>query len=521
MTNLLNRFEVDCVCKTYHAAVLSNVNFQLRPGEIHALLGSNGAGKSTLSRIIAGLVPLTSGSMRLDGSSYVPANKMDAEQRGVQIVQQELNQVDTLSVAENLFLNRLPHRFGFVSRRKLHDLASASLAELGLENIDPRAQTGTLGIGIRQLIEIASALSRRCRVLILDEPTAALTPTETERLFDRLRAMRDMGVSMIYISHRLDEIQSVCDRITVLRDGQNVGVSAAANVSPKTMVAMMTGDERSRSDEFRSFRQDAVGLRVTNLSRGRVLHNISFEVKCGERLGITGLVGAGRTELLRSIFGADRADSGSVMIGSTDAAKCRLSLRERAFFRGAKDDNKGLRFDHPKQAVQRGIALVTEDRKRDGLLPSLSIRSNLSITWLAPFSTAGFVRKTSERLKCQALLDQLATKCDSIEQRVDELSGGNQQKVVFGKWMLRDADVLLLDEPTRGIDVDARQRIYRIIESQAAAGKSLVIVSSDLQELFDNCDAIIVMSRGRLIAKFERHEWSVAAITAASFLVEE
>jgi ribose transport system ATP-binding protein len=496
------RLELNCICKTYATPVLRNVSFQLRPSEIHALLGANGAGKSTLSRIIAGLVHPTSGAMKMDGIDYAPIHKSEAEQRGVQIVQQELNLIDTLSVAENLFLNRLPHRLGFVSQRRLHDLAKASLATVGLEDIDPQARTGTLGIGVRQLIEIASALSRDCRVLILDEPTAALSSTETDRLFDRLRAMRETGVSMIYISHRLDEITAVCDRITVLRDGENAGQCEASKTSTKTMVEMMTGDERSRSDEFRSFRQDVVGLRVSRLNREPVLHSVSFDVKRGERLGITGLVGSGRSELLRTIFGADSADNGSIAILNHD----RMNTHH---------------FNHPKQAVRHRIALVTEDRKRDGLLLSQSIRSNLTIASLDRVSNGGFVRQNTERAVCQAVLDKLATKYESMEQQVDELSGGNQQKIVFGKWMLRDADVLLLDEPTRGIDVDARQRIYRIIESQASDGKSIVIVSSDLQELFDNCDAIAVMSRGRMVAKFERNEWSVAAITAASFLFTE
>lgn len=492
------RLEINRLSKTYASPVLRDVTLSVHPGEIVALLGANGAGKSTISRIIAGLVTPTSGSMSLDGKPYSPASKAAAEHCGVQIVQQELNQIDTLSVAENLFLNRLPHRLGFLSKRKLRTLAATALETVGLQSIDPETRLGSLGVGVRQLIEIASALSRDCRVLILDEPTAALTAMEADRLFERLHRMRASGISMIYVSHRLDEIKSLCDRIAVLRDGVHVGNANVAQTSTSAMVAMMTGEEPSASTPFRSYRRSSVALRVYNLCCGPLVQDVSFEVKQGERLGLTGLVGSGRSELLRSIFGADHATAGN------------LSLADSR-------DERRLPFSHPRDAVRQGIALVTEDRKRDGLLLTQSIRSNLSITTLGRIAKAGWIQDAKEAATCQPLVQEFALKCDSIEQPVNELSGGNQQKVVMGKWMLRDAEVMLLDEPTRGIDVDARQRIYRMVESEAANGKAFVILSSDLQELLEHCDAIMVMSAGRIVARFERDEFSVAAITAASF----
>lgn len=494
---MTTRLRVQNLCKSYNSPVLRSVDLTVQVGEIHALLGANGAGKSTLSRIIAGLVPPDSGCMTMDGVAYAPATKADAERRCVQIVQQELNLVDSLSVAENLFLNRLPNRFGFVSRQRLNDLARIALDSVGLTEIDPQIRAGTLGVGVCQLIEIASAISRDCRILILDEPTAALSASETDRLFSRLRAMKAGGVSMIYISHRLDEIACVCDRLTVLRDGVVIGTAEVAQTSSAQMVTMMTGEEPMHAGEYRSYRQSAVALRVNHLHRAPLVRDASLELRRGERLGITGLVGSGRSELLRAIFGADCSEAGTVSVGSDTAMPSR--------------------FTHPKQAVRSGMAMVTEDRKRDGLLLTQSVCINITLASLARFATAGILCLGAERTACTSLAVDLATKCESIDQPVNELSGGNQQKVVLGKWILRDAAVLLLDEPTRGIDIASRQRIHRTIEAQAATGTAIVIVSSDLQELMDHCDAIAVMACGRIVARFERGEWSVAAITAASF----
>jgi len=510
-----NRLEVTRVSKAYATKVLDEVSFDLAAGEIHALIGANGAGKSTLSRIIAGLIPATSGQMELDGKVYAPKNKADAERAGVQIVQQELNLIGSLTIAENLFFNRLPHRFGFIDRRRLHELAKQAMQTVGLGEISLDMQTESLGVGVRQLIEIASALSRDCRVLILDEPTAALTNQEADLLFERLRQMRTNGISMIYISHRLDEIRKLCDRLTVLRDGKFVCTAKVAETPTAQMIAMMSGDSKkpradtepaadlntpatfvpSRRISNDNDNDNDVALRVSKLCRGPLVRDVSFELKRGQRLGITGLNGSGRSELLRAIFGADQAESGEVQIANST----------------------GRRFSHPQQAVRAGVALVTEDRKLDGLLLPLPIMSNVTIASLSRFATIGFISRLGEHTTTADLVGKVAAKCDSIEQPVDQLSGGNQQKVVLAKWLLRDPDVLLLDEPTRGIDVDARQRIHGLIRELAARGKGVVIVSSDLDELLEHCDSIAVMSAGKMVATFNRDQFSLSDIMAASF----
>ena len=504
--------------KIYSVPVLEEVDFELRHGEIHALLGANGAGKSTLCRILAGLTDPTQGSMTLDGHSYAPQNKGAAERAGVQIVQQELNLIPTLSVAENLFLNRLPSRWTVIDRRVLRERARRALERLGLNDISAREPVENLGVGRQQLVEIASALDRDCRVLILDEPTAALSAAETDRLFEQLDQLRRAGVGIIFISHRLDEVTRLADRVTVLRDGRRVGTRATDGLSTNRMVSMMTGEQagvRSATETKndgdppenpariagRAANGDCPArpvLRVENLSRPPHFQDVSFSVVGGQRLGIYGLVGSGRTELLRAIFGADVAQSGAVYLG---------------------DDPAPHRFTHPRQAVARRIAMVTEDRKQNGLLLSQPVRVNTTLCSMERCSSPrlGLIRPAVERANANAMVDELDTRCRGIEQTVSELSGGNQQKVVIAKWLARDADVYLFDEPARGIDLAARQRIFRLFEMLAAGGKALVIVSSDLDELMQTCNDIAVMSAGQLVAVLDRDEWSHEKIMQTAF----
>ncbi len=491
--------ELNRVSKRYAVTVLDRVSFGVNAGEVHALLGSNGAGKSTLCKIIAGLTPASSGSMTLAGQLYSPTDKQAAEKAGVQIVQQELSLVSTLTVAENMFLNRLPHRLGLVQQSQLKDGAARALDRLGLTNLDPSAPISTLGVGKQQLVEIASALDRECRLLILDEPTSSLSATESEELFAQIRSLKQQGIAIIYISHRLDEVSDLADRITVLRDGEYVDTREARSLTPDGMVAMMTGDAAADHDpaSYTSRAQEETILEVGGLSRGRRVRDVSFSVHRGERFGIAGLVGAGRTELLRLIFGADRADAGYVRICGEEAEHC---------------------FRHPHQSVEAGLAMVTEDRKTSGLLLPLSIRANTSLAALATrYSNRGLIRSNAESNEVRKTCDRLEVRHDSIEQAVETLSGGNQQKIAIGKWMLRDAAIYLLDEPTRGIDVAARRRIYRQIEMLASEGKGIVIVSSDLDELLETCDRIMVMSDGKMVEIFDRGNWSVDSMTEAAF----
>nr|WP_182865857.1 sugar ABC transporter ATP-binding protein [Rhodopirellula sp. JC639] len=486
--------------------VLRDVDFDVRGGEIHALLGANGAGKSTLCKMIAGLTDVTAGGMRIEGRPFAPAHKQAAESAGVQIIQQELNLIATLSVAENLLLNRLPSVAGIVQRRVLHRQAREALDRLRLDHIDSHTLVADLGVGTRQMVEIAAALARDCKLLILDEPTAALSGSETELLFDQLNQLRNRGVGMIYISHRLDEVKRIADRVSVLRDGQNVGTEDTASVSTDQMVQRMSGEAAAGPTRVRHVASidaddDATGangptvLVVDGLCRGFV-RDVSFAVQAGETFGIAGLVGSGRTELLRAIFGADRPESGSVSIAGSQPTQ----------------------YVHPSQAVAAGLAMVTEDRKDNGLLLEQSIRCNTSLSAMVKrFSWYGIIKGTDEATVADQMCRAMETRCTGIEQAVAALSGGNQQKVAIAKWLTRDADVFLFDEPTRGIDVAARRKIYDLFGSLAEAGKGIVIVSSDLEELFDTCDRIAVMSAGRLVETRPRSLWSEDAILQASF----
>ena len=485
--------------KRYAVTVLDDAQIDVRAGEIHGLLGANGAGKSTMCRIIAGLLPPTSGTMTLRDVEFAPSNKQSAEAAGVQIVQQELNLIPTLTVAENIMMGRLPQTCGVIRRRQLHDQSRLALDRFGLQDVATETVTGSLGMGRQQMIEIAAALARDCRLLILDEPTSALSAGETDTLFQWLQKLRHRGVGIIYISHRLDEVSRLTDRITVLRDGRYICTQATSDVSTDQMIDLMAGesDHRHRAAEHRCYSTGDLALRVERFSRDEVVRDVSFDVRRGERLGITGLVGSGRTELVRLIFGADHADSGSLGLASQKHA---------------------TRFRHPHQAVKGGLAMVTEDRKENGLLLDQSIRVNTTLAALADrFSKAGWIRHNDERQSTTEMCEVLETRCQGIEQIAATLSGGNQQKVAVAKWLVRDADVFFFDEPTRGIDVAARRRIYRLFDDLAADGKAIVIVSSDLDELFETCDRIAVMSAGRLVKTFSRDDWSEEAIMQAAF----
>ena len=484
------------LCKSYAAPVLDAIDLDLRPGEVLALMGANGAGKSTLARIVAGLVRPDEGSLALEGRPYRPANKQQAEALGVRIVQQELTLLPTLTVAENLFLDRLPTRLGLVRFGELRRNAIRALADVGLDRIDPETPSARLGVGEQQLVEIARGLSRPCRVLILDEPTAALSAPQVDLLFKHIGRLRSKGVAIVYVSHRLDEVRSIADRIGVLRDGRLVAVRPAAELDLAEAVRLMVGSNPSR-DELRHARQPGeVVLDVRNFSRGDRVRDVNFEVRRGEVLGVSGLVGSGRTELLRAIFGADRAESGGVSVAGSPPR----------------------RFQGPREAVRAGLGMIPEDRKAEGLLLQRSIRMNLTLGRLWPFrSSVGLLNGRHERAEAVAIGRRVHLKCDSIDQPVEQLSGGNQQKVVVGRWLLRDPEVVLFDEPTRGIDVAAKFAIYGLIDELAGRGKGVVIVSSELEELMLVCDRIAVISAGRLVETFQRGEWTQENLLAAAF----
>ncbi|MGN8259432.1 sugar ABC transporter ATP-binding protein [Pseudomonas sp. SMSB3] len=482
--------------KRYAQPVLAEVSLSLHAGEVLALTGENGAGKSTLSKLICGLESPSTGQMHYRGQAYAPASRSEAERLGVRMVMQELNLLPTLTVAENLFLDNLPSRFGWISHKRLRQLATAAMAQVGLDAIDPDTPVGELGIGHQQMVEIARNLIGDCRVLILDEPTAMLTAREVELLFTQIERLRQRGVAIVYISHRLEELQRVAQRIVVLRDGTLVCDEPIQRYSSAELVNLMVGRELGEHIDLGRRRLGAALLKVDNLCRGDKVRDVSLQVRAGEIFGISGLIGAGRTELLRLIYGADRADSGSIQIGQPLQA---------------------VNIDSPKAAVKAGIALITEDRKGEGLLLTQSISANIALGNLPAVSRAGVLDGAAEQALAERQISAMRIRSANAAQTVAELSGGNQQKVVIGRWLERDCQVLLFDEPTRGIDVGAKFDIYGLLAELARQGKALVVVSSDLRELMLICDRIAVLSAGRLIDTFDREHWSQDQLLAAAF----
>ncbi|HEV2210035.1 MAG TPA: sugar ABC transporter ATP-binding protein [Verrucomicrobiae bacterium] len=483
--------------KSYNVPVLTDFSFELLAGEVHALVGSNGAGKSTFARILCGLTPPGQGEMKLDGRTFSPRSKHEAEQAGVVMVMQELNVIGTLSVAENLFLSRLPQRAGFVRFGKLYQRAHAALARVGLGDLDPATPAHRLGVGQQQLVEIAAALCQNCRLLILDEPTAALTDPEIEHLFSNISSLKAQGVGVIYVSHRMDEIRQVAQRITVLRDGRRVATHAAAEVTPTELVREMVGHDLPERKGDADRRSGEPVMRVRGLCAGERVRNVSFDLRRGEILGLAGLIGAGRTETLRALFGADPKERGKIFLGNSQ---------------------RPARIRTPAEAVRAGLGMVPEDRKLDGLLLSQAVRVNTTLATLSRHvRRGGWLRGGLEKATTERLCERLGVRYQSAEQVVGELSGGNQQKIVMARWLARDCKVLLFDEPTRGIDVAAKDRIYQLLRELAAEGKGVLVVSSELTELMAICDRILVMSAGRLVGEFLPGQWSQAAITQAAF----
>jgi ribose transport system ATP-binding protein len=489
--------QVSRLHKSYNVPVLTDFSFDLRGGEVHALIGSNGAGKSTFARVLCGLTPAGNGELQLNGHPYAPRSKREAEQAGIVMVLQELNVIGTLSVAENIFLNRLPRRAGFVRSAYLHDQAREALARVGLGELDPTTPAGHLGVGQQQLVEIAGALAQNCRLLILDEPTAALTDPEIERLFENMRRLQTGGVGIIYISHRMDEIRRIANRVTVLRDGRRVATHDAAEVTPAALVREMVGHDLPERKAAAERAAGELALRVDRLRASDRVRDVSFQVRCGEILGLAGLIGSGRTETLRAIFGADKKDGGEVLLGNP--------LRPAA-------------IREPADAVRAGIGMVPEDRKQDGLLLAQSIRVNTTLATLPRHTRhGGWLDADAETATTASVCQRLAVHCASLEQAVSELSGGNQQKVVIGRWLARDCSVMLFDEPTRGIDVAAKDMVYQLLRDLAANGKAVVFVSSELTELMAVCDRILVMSAGSIASEFLPGEWTQEKITHAAF----
>lgn len=477
--------------------VLQGLELAIAPGEIHGLVGGNGAGKSTLSKIIAGLGARDAGEIRVDGALFAPASRAAAQAAGVVMVLQELSVLPTLSVSENLFLDNLPARRGILDRTRLNTQARAALARVGLDRLDPDMPAGSLGVGHQQLIEIAAALAKDCRLLILDEPTAALSSTEITTLFGLLAGLRSSGTSILYITHRLEELGRLADRISVLRDGRLVATRPAATGREELIRLMAGGSQFPASEVTSTLGSTETRLRVVNLRAGRAVRGVSLTVGRGEIVGLGGLVGAGRTELLRAIYGADPVTSGCIFLGGEVVP---------------------FQTGSPRESVARGLAFVPEDRKQHGIFGPRALRFNTSLTWLPECrGLPGWVDRAKEQTEVTLLLDRLQVRHAGMEQPISQLSGGNQQKLVIGRWLGCDTRLWLLDEPTRGVDATAREGIYALLRSLAAEGAGVLVASSDYEELVGLCHRILVMSTGVVTAEFTRQTISPEAFTAASF----
>lgn len=462
---------------------LIGVDFDLHAGEVHALVGENGAGKSTLMRVLGGDHIPTKGTIEIDGEDVRLANPNAAIEKGIVVIHQEMALAGDLTVAENIFLGELPSIVNWPQmRRRAKDL----IQSLGF-NISPDALAGSLPIAHQQVVEIAKALSKNARVMVFDEPTAVLSVQDAQRLLAIIEDLRAKGVAIIYISHRLDEIQKISDRVTVLKDGASVDTLLRDDVTIDEMIRLMVG--RSLSDLFGEDVDRSLGaevLRIENLGRGSVVRDASFSVRAGEIVGIGGLVGSGRTELMRLIFAADKADTGQIFLHDRE-----LKLRQ------------------PKDAVLAGIGLAPESRKEHGVILEMAIRINMTMARLAPLTRLmGFIRGRNERETARTLAKSLNLKAGSVQDPVSSLSGGNQQKVVLAKWFHANVDLLIFDEPTRGVDVGAKSEIYALIKRFAAEGRAVLVVSSEHHELFGLCDRVLVMREGALTGELHPDTYS-------------
>lgn len=460
---------------------LRDVSFDLREGEVHALMGENGAGKSTLMKILCGIYPRDGGEVELFGKPVEFKNISESQAAGISIIHQELNMMNHLTVAQNIYIGREPKKGIFIDDKKMIEDAQKLFEHIGV-NIDPSVKLGSLTVGKQQMVEIAKAVSHESRILVLDEPTAALTEAEVEELFAIMNDLRSRGIGMIYISHRMNEITRISDRVTVMRDGTYVGTVNTADTTKDEIVKMMVGrvilgDHKQQS----TCPPDAeTVLEVRGLCSGRAVRDVSFTLRRGEILGFAGLMGAGRTETARAIYGADPIDSGEIYI------------------RGQK-----VTLGTPQKAVKAGICYLSEDRKRYGLMLDKSVAENTALASLDSFISGGFIRDGKIVQAAEEYNAKLRTKTPSMQQKLRNLSGGNQQKVVIARWLLRDSDIFIFDEPTRGIDIGAKSEIYTLIEQLAADGKAVIVISSELAEIQRVCDRVIVMCEGRKTAELD------------------
>ena len=457
-------------------AALKNAALDLKAGEVVALMGENGAGKSTLMKILTGIYSKDSGEIKYMGQEVCFKGPAESEEAGISIVHQELNMMNDLTVAQNLFIGREEMNGFLIDDKKMNEKARELFKVLKID-INPAEKIGNLTVGKQQMVEIAKAISSKAKVIIFDEPTAALTDSEIEELFKVIRDLKKQGTGMVYISHRMDEINVISDRVIVMRDGEYVGTLITKECSKDDIIKLMVGRAIFGEPKIASnVAKDApVVLKCENLNRGKAVKDVSFELRKGEILGFSGLMGAGRTEVARLIFGADKKDSGKIFI-----------------------NGKEVSINTPQDAVAHGIGYLSEDRKRYGLIVDKSVEENTVISSLNDFVKGIFIDKAKSKEVSQKYVESLKTKTPSVSQLVKKLSGGNQQKVVIAKWLVKNSDILIFDEPTRGIDVGAKSEIYALMERLAKEGKSIIMISSELPEVLRMSDRVIVMCEGRI-----------------------
>lgn len=457
-------------------AALKNAALDLKAGEVVALMGENGAGKSTLMKILTAIYSKDSGEIQYMGQEVCFKGPAESEEAGISIVHQELNMMNDLTVAQNLFIGREEMNGFLIDDKKMNEKARELFKVLKID-INPAEKIGNLTVGKQQMVEIAKAISSKAKVIIFDEPTAALTDSEIEELFKVIRDLKKQGTGMVYISHRMDEINVISDRVIVMRDGEYVGTLITKECSKDDIIKLMVGRAIFGEPKTASnVAKDApVVLKCENLNRGKAVKDVSFELRKGEILGFSGLMGAGRTEVARLIFGADKKDSGKIFI-----------------------NGKEVTINTPQDAVAHGIGYLSEDRKRYGLIVDKSVEENTVISSLNDFVKGIFIDKAKSKEVSQKYVESLKTKTPSVSQLVKKLSGGNQQKVVIAKWLVKNSDILIFDEPTRGIDVGAKSEIYALMERLAKEGKSIIMISSELPEVLRMSDRVIVMCEGRI-----------------------
>lgn len=485
------------ICKRFPGVVaLNKVSLFVRAGEVHALMGENGAGKSTMMKILAGSYIPDEGSLTFKGARLKLRSPREALDHGIAMIHQELNLLPDMTVAENIWIGREPtNAFGLVNHARLNQNTRDLLARLNIA-VDPECLLGELSIANRQMIEIAKAVSYESQVLIMDEPTSAITEKEVEHLFDIIAGLKKAGKAIIYITHKMNEVFRIADSITILRDGRHILTQPAAQMNPNSLIAAMVGREMDQVFPKEHADIGAVALSLRGLSRKGQFQDISLDVRYGEIVGLAGLMGAGRTEVMESLFGISPPDAGQILI-----------------------DGKPQRFRTPKQAIRAGLALLTEDRKKSGLFLCLDVASNMDITVLPDFSWCGFVQQKKLDDACHDMSRRLKIKTPNLQEIIGNLSGGNQQKALIARWLLNKPRILILDEPTRGVDVGAKAEIHKLVTQLAQSGAAIILISSELPEVMGMSDRVIVMHEGRVSGELLREDFTQESIlTLASGL---